>query len=152
MRLDSGRTIRLLMLVLCGVLPTAACSEPQVADETAPDASPPRGEDASSPPEQEAGTRRDAAAGGCPASEPTYGTACSGGALRCRLQRHGDCNAPACPPGCTYLGIAPGAQLTSGVTYFAVCQDGLWRLASDGSCSANKDAALCECRDQDAGP
>jgi hypothetical protein len=151
MRFDSGWTPRLLIFMLSSVLPTAACFDTGAAAETVPDAGPLRGEDPSSPPREDGEERGDAAAVGCPASEPSYGTACSGGALRCPLRSHADCVAPSCPPGCKYLGIAPGAQLTSGVAYFAVCQDGIWTRASEGSCSTNKDAALCECGDQDAG-
>ena len=91
-----------------------------------------------------------AAASSCPASEPTLGSACSG-ALRCRLQRHGDCQSPRCPSGCKFLGLAPGIPVTGGVTYYAVCRDGSWQSASEGDCSANQAAARCECPDHDAG-
>ena len=151
MRFDSGWTTGLLSLALCGVLPAAACWDAEPAVETETDAGPLRGEDVSPAPAEDARERRDAGAVGCPSSEPTFGTACSEGALRCPLRRHKDCTSPTCPPGCTYLGIAPGAQFSSGVSYYAVCLDGLWEQASVGDCAANKDAALCECRDQDAG-
>lgn len=133
MRFNSGPTTCLLALALFGA--AAACS----------------GADDAREPEADAGELRAAVDGGCPASEPTYGAACSGGALRCRLHRHGDCVAPACPSGCKYLGIAPGAQITTGVEYFAVCRDGIWTQSSEGSCSLNKEAAICDCDDQDAG-
>jgi hypothetical protein len=142
MHLNSRWTTGLLVVVLCGS--AAACSEADPVVETEPDGGSPGREDSSAP-------RGDAASGGCPSGEPTYGATCSGGELRCRLQRHGDCVAPSCPQGCKYLGIAPGAKLTSGVVYFAVCRAGVWALASEGDCSTNKDAALCECGDQDAG-
>jgi len=91
-----------------------------------------------------------ASSGGCPASDPKPGSPCSGD-LRCRLARHGDCQSPSCPAHCTYLGIAPGAMVTSGVVYFAMCQDGQWTQTTEGNCSGNRDAAVCDCPDADAG-
>lgn len=140
--------MRLEMITLLGLLLSAACTdtpaEPMAADSSRPaqiDAGKPVGD---------AGTPHDAAADGCPAREPVSGTACSG-QLRCALQRHGDCAAPSCPEGCTFLGIQPGAKVTSGVSYFALCQNGSWTSASEGDCSVNKAAARCDCLDLDAG-
>ena len=133
MRFDSAWITYLLALAVCSA--AAACSGTKDTLAT----------------EADAGELRDAAEGDCPASEPTVGAACSGGALSCRLQRHGDCVAPACPPGCKYLGITPGAQITTGVAYFAECRDGIWTLRSEGNCAVNEEAAICECDDQDAG-
>jgi hypothetical protein len=143
-----GRCIAppLIRCSVFGMLLSAACSGATRETAFSPDAGATRASDAATDSAQPI----DAATSVCPRLEPTPGAACAG-ELRCQLASHGDCKAPGCPPGCKYLGIAPGATLTSGVTFFAVCQDGQWTRASEGDCSTNQAAALCDCPDHDAG-
>jgi hypothetical protein len=78
------------------------------------------------------------------------GSPCDG-ALRCRSSFHGDCLAPSCPAGCTFLGWAtqvttdpPGSS--GGIFRELVCVGGVWTVQSFGQCHDPKDA-ICDCPD-----
>ena len=79
---------------------------------------------------------------GCPVTEPTVGTACSGGAT-CFYGRSIDCAYP-CGAGCT-LAPPDGSAIQSGFDIRSVCTDGHLTTVSDGMFLSSSD---CRCPPQ----